>query len=335
MKFTRILSLCLALLMVASLLAACKPAEEPEPEPEGPNTWNIITEGITEYVIVRDYKASNEIIDAVNSMVTSIKLNIGADVTIKECFNDLEDEPLDVETEKEILVGMTNREESAQALNGMRSRDYTISMHGEKLIIGGGGDSGTVTAITKFLNDYVAEQGNRFAVKQGEMQNLVITTKNSITETGKYSYSSTQMAGVRVDSFSLIYPKNTSNSNDCKIFAETLSDHISKECGFELKVYKDTRYWCDYEILIGDTIRTDDDLVKSLGPDEYYIKLVKTEVTYEDGSTHPGAQLFICFGKNAMDAALKAFTKTVMPVTSEVTTFSLPENFELTNRAAS
>lgn len=340
MKLTRILSLILALLMVVATLAACKPEEQTdvdeeylEEEEEQGTTLNLIDEGITEYVLVRDYKASNAVINAVNSMVDSIKSNIGADITIKECFNDLEDEPLDVVTEKEILIGMTNRPESIEALDGMRSKDYTISNHGTKLVIGGGGEEGTIAAITRFLNDFIAEQGDRFAVKNGEYQNLVVTPAMEINFTGQYSYNSISMLGVSLDSFGLIYPKHADNSLECKNIAAQIAAHVAKEGGYELKTYKDTRYWCDYEILIGDTIRTDDDLVDSLGKDEYYIRLIKTEVTYEDDSKHPGGQLIICFGDNAAAAALEAFKTKVLPVLVEPTTLALEENFEVTNRA--
>ena len=337
MKFTRILALILALLMVVATLAACKPAEEPEETEEEENsgvTLNLIDKGITEYVLVRDYKASNAVIDAVNSMVASIKLNIGADITFKECFNDLEDEPLDVVTEKEILIGMTNRPESEEALSGLRSKDYTISNHGTKLVIGGGGEEGTIAAITRFLNDFVAEQGDRFAVRSGDFQNLVVKPEMEVNFKGNYSYSSASMLGVSMGSFGLIFPKSADNSGECRVMADQIAAHIAKESGYELKVYKDTRYWCDYEILIGDTIRTDDALVDSLGDNEYYIKLIKTEVTYEDGSKHPGGQLIICFGDDAGPAALEAFKTKVMPVLAEVGTLALEEGFELTNRGA-
>lgn len=337
MKFTRILAFILALMMVALPLASCNDQEE---DTEGSAsaeevTLDMINRGKTEYVIVRDYKASNKILEAVNGLVASIKVNIGADVTVRECYNDLENEPSDIETKTEILIGVTNRKESVEALKNLRSKDYTISVHGTKLVIGGSGEAGTVAAVAKFINDVVVLQGNRFAVSQGDLQNLTYSSANNIYSDGTYSYSSALMLGARIDSYGIIYPKNADNSEECKKFANELSAHISNETGYDLAVYKDTRAWCDYEILIGDTIRTEEGLVDSLGNDEYYIKLVKTEVTYEDGSTHPGARLTICFGKNAYQAAMDAFKQTVMPVMGDPVPFVMEENFELTNRTQS
>ncbi|MBE6689778.1 MAG: hypothetical protein E7590_00645 [Ruminococcaceae bacterium] len=335
MKLTRILALCLALLMCLAAFAACNQPDPDEGEEAGAETPAItehllIDEGITEYVIVRDYKASNAILAAVNEVVESIKANIGADVIIKECFSDLENEPLDVVTAKEILIGNTNRPESAEAVKGMRSKDYTISMHGEKLVIAGGGEAGTLTAITKFMNDIVAEQGDRFAVRSGEFQNLVMNEKTTFNYVGTYSYSQASLGGISINSFNMIYPKN---SDDCKNFANELSAYISRETGYDLNVYKDTRYTCCYEILIGETLRTEEGLMDSLADDEYYIKYVKLDkCSYED-CDGAGAQLIICYGEDARAAALEAFMKQIMPVTAEPTTFDMAVDFVLTNKA--
>ena len=354
MKFTRILAFILALVTVALPLVSCAQQEGEEnffvstfnsvksfftgeeeddtADEQTETTLDMITRGKTEYVIVRDYKASNKILEAVNGLVASIKVNIGADVTVKECYNDLENEPSDIVTKHEILIGVTNRKESTEAMKGLRSKDYTISVHGTKLVIGGNGEAGTVAAIAKFINDVVVLQGNRFSVSQGDLQNLTYSSANNIYSNGTYSYSSALVAGARIDSFGIIYPKNATNAEECKKFASELSAHISNETGYDLSVYKDTRAWCDYEILIGDTIRTEDGLVQSLGNDEYYIKLVKTEVTYEDGSKHPGATIQILYGENAAKAAMTAFQKQFLPALVETGEFVLNEEKILTNK---
>ena len=335
MKLTRILALMMALLLAMTAMAACNNNETPDEElteTETPTTQEVmlIDEGQTEYVIVRDYKASNAVLAAVNEVVESIKANIGADVTIKECFSDLENEPLDVVTAKEILIGSTNRPESIEAVKGMRSKDYTISMHGEKLVIAGGGEAGTLTAITKFMNDIVAEQGDRFAVRSGEFQNLVMNNETTVNYTGTYSYNQASMNGITINSYSLIYPKS---SDDCKNFANELSAYISRETGYDLEVYKDTRYTCCYEILIGDTLRTEEGLYDSLADNEYYIKYVPLEKCAYEECDKPGGQLIICYGEDARDAAMEAFTKQIMPVTAEATAFELAADFVLTNKA--
>ena len=334
MKFTRILALLLAILMIAGMLAACDNGDTEGSEEEleggdGVNKLNIITEGHTEYVIVRDYKASDEVKKAVTDLVASIKVNIGADMKVKECFNDQPDEPTDIRAEKEILVGMTNRQESIDTLSGYRSQDYTISVHGSKLVIGSSSDEGTITALTKFLTEFVSEQGNRFAVRQGELQSLVVSEATDVYEKGNYSYNVSTMAGVRLDSYGIIFPKG---DDAAQTFAQNLSKHLSKETGYELKTYKDTRNQCCYEILIGDTQRTDDEIVRGLGEGEYYIKLVAGECDskdHEGEESHPGAKLIVCWGKNGMDAALHALTKIMFPAAETGSTVEIPDGYTL------
>ena len=81
MKLTRILSLLLALLTVASLLCACKPEEEtpddPVEDPATTTSLSLIVNGETDYVLVRDYQADESIISAVQALATSIQNNIG------------------------------------------------------------------------------------------------------------------------------------------------------------------------------------------------------------------------------------------------------------------
>lgn len=314
MKLFRMIALVLAMLMVVSLFAACN-RDKDKGEPEGPQveevTLDLITQGVANYVIVSDYKAGGDVSNAVASIVSAIKTFTGADVTVKECYNDREDEN-DVVEANEILVGMTNREESINAFNGLRSNDWVLGVYGNKLVVGGPSEAGTLRAATKFLNEFIYEQGNKNEVKtytesngkEGSLQSLTFTNTQNLAETGTYSYSLYEVLDARIDSFEIIYAKNDENSRLCSELAESLCSYISKEAGYELEIKKDTRCYADYEILIGNTVRTDDELAEKIGPDDYYIKLNRTET---------GAQLIILFGENAKDEAYNAFRQQIMP----------------------
>lgn len=339
MKATRILSLLLAVLTVATLLCACKPDDADANQPTEPTvtTLNLVINGETSYVIVHDYNASAAVMAAVDEMAASIEKNIGATVSVKECYSDREDSS-DVKTDKEILIGKTNRQESTDALKNLRSNDFTVCASGTKLIIGGGGDEGTLAAITRFIQDFIIDQGNPYAVRQGELQNLIFSSEKTISQLGNYSYTSAHILGVSLDNFGIIYPKGDADAKD---FANKVASHISVQSGYGLETYQDTVAWCDFEIRIGKTEghvdKHDPDdgcQCKTLSPNDYCIKLVKTKVTYEDGSIHDGARLYICYGRNAKDAALTAFTTEVMPMLKDPVAFTMDEGFELTNRTA-
>ena len=358
MKTTRILALILAMLMLAMSFAACNnttpPTEEPpveqppveqppveQPPVEQPpasdkkeeTILNLVDTGLTEYVIVYDYKASQDVVDAINNVVAAIKEDTGCDIAVKQCFIDRPEEPLNAEAEKEILIGITNRAESVEALDGLLAYDYTIRVMGSKLVVGGGGDSGTLKALAILLNQHIHEKGNKYEVKNGRLQSIAFSDKENVSARGTYSYSKFFMMDARIDSFYVFYPKAGERSETFKAFAEDVVTHVATSTGYELDMYKDTRYWADYEILIGDTIRTPEGVYEELEDDEYVIQLVPTEVTYEDGSVHPGAQLYICFGEDAYDAAKTAFTKEFMPVSTVLLEKVMTEAFILRGRA--
>lgn len=333
MKKTRIVAFLLAALMVCSLmLASCKKNDDPTNPDDGNNPnqpgteLELVTEGVAKYVIVRDYKAGGEVLQAVAQIVNAIKTFTGADIEVKECYNDREDEN-DVVTDNEILVGKTNRPESATALANKRSDDWVLGVYGKKLVVASPSDGGTMKAVTVFLNSYVYEQGNKFEVKnyvesngkEGKLFSLTFKESDNQTKPGTYSYNLFEVFGARIDSFTIIYTKTPVNTD---AFAKRLQAYISKETGFELDVKKDARCYADYEILVGPTDRTDEELVKQLGDDDWLIRLRQTDT---------GAQMIILYGKNAEDAAYEAFTKRVMPVSKTPIDTSITAPFEYKN----
>ena len=363
MKLTRILALILALLMMAMSLTACNLLSEEEPpvedEPAGDkpsgdepsdelppvddqptedeekkeNILNLINTGVTDYVIVRDYNASQAVVDAINNVVKSIKEDTGADIEVRLCYIDRPGEASDVVAEKEILIGATNRTESEQALDGLLADDYTLQVVGQKLVVGGGGDSGTLKALAILLNKHIHEKGNKYMVKDGKFQSIAFSEKENEGARGTYSYSKFFMMGARIDSYYVFYPKAGEMSEVYKDFAQSLVTHVTTCTGYELNMYKDNRGWADYEILIGDTIRTPEGTYEELADNEYVIQLVPTEVEYEDGSIHAGAQLYICFGEDAYEAAMTAFTKQFMPTSTTLLEKDVTEAFILRGKA--
>lgn len=335
MKTTKIVAFLLAVLMLCSLFAACKKEPEQPDNPTPPNnpgqTGNtpadtelvLVNEGVANYVFVYDYNASGDVVDAVGNIVKAIKTYTGADVEMRECFSDRQDEN-DVVTEKEILVGMTNREESINVLKNKRSRDWTLQVSGTKLVIGSSSDAGTVKALTQFLNSFVYEQGNKYEVKRyvdsngkdGKLFSLTFKSSQNQNESGTYSYSLFEIFGARIDSFLIAYAKKDDTS---EAVANKLQDYISKQTGFELEVRKDTRAYGDYEILVGPTDRTDAKLMEGLGDDEWLIKLQKTE---------KGAQMILLYGKNAADSVVsEGFRSKVMPTKKTPEEKSITDEF--------
>lgn len=58
-------------------------------------------------------------------------------------------------TGKEILVGQTNRQETAELTKGLRLDDFVIGRSGERIVIAGGGEEATEKAVEFFISNFV------------------------------------------------------------------------------------------------------------------------------------------------------------------------------------
>lgn len=315
MKTIRILSLILALLMLAVPFVACNDDEQPvdTDTPDVPEDTNaelkLVNAGEAKYDIVFDYNASEKVRDAVNALVTAYKTYLNAEVTIRECFSDREGVEEDIVAENEILIGKTNRPESLKAIEGKRAGDYSVGIDGTKLVIAGGSDDATHNAVVAFMTTFVYEQGDKNAVRQGASLSLTVDKKtaDTLTMTGKYSFSKTVAAGARIDSYAVIYPNADKTYRDQE-FATKVQSHIYKHAGYEVEVYKDANIVkADYMISVGETTFVDAALAAKIGDNDYHIELKQTET---------GAILFVLYGEAAADAAWKAFNE-LFPPSSE------------------
>ena len=352
MKFARILSLILAALLLMCSFVACT-KEVIDDTNDGTKqeqlqtiTLNVVESSYTAYTIVRDYKVSGTVLGAVNSMQSSFADYLGCEIQVKECYNDRE-EAEDIVTDYEILVGATNRPESAQVADGLKTNDYKVDIVGNKIVIVGGSDDATEKAISKFMTALVQAQGNKNEVKQEIKQNMSVyknlpeedsnkkydVTIDTFSSTGKYSYGKATMGGARIDSYLLVYPRDGALATSNRAFAEYMQSYINRHTGYSLGVKKDVAVTrADYMILVGDTSFTDPAVANAIGDDEYYIALTATETTLEDGTVVKGAVLTILYGVDAEEAAMTAF-ETIMPASSAQIDFNMSVGFVVTNMA--
>lgn len=317
MKTIRILSLILALLMLATAFVACnnddQPADTDTPDvPEDTNVeLKLVSLGQAKYDIVYDYSASQKVREAVNALVVAYKTYLNADVTVRECFSDRDGVEEDIVSDNEILIGKTNRPESLKAIEGKRTGDYSVDIDGTKLVIAGGSDDATHNAVVAFMTTFVYEQGDKNAVRQGASLSLTVDKKttDTLTMTGKYSFSKTVVAGARIDSYAVVYNGADMTYRDQEL-ATKVQSHIYKQAGYEISLYKDSNIVkADYMISIGETMFVDAALAEKIGANDYHIELKQTET---------GAILFILYGEAAGDAVWKAFNELFPPSSDPV-----------------
>lgn len=328
MKTIRILSLILALLLLAMPLVSCKEEENPtsdqdqnvgETEQTGEDTpaeeqikkITLVNKGVSHYDLVYDYKnVGEQTRGAIKALEDAYKTFLGCELTVRECFSDRPDADDDVVKDKEILIGLTTRPESQKAMEGKRTKDFSITIDGEKLVIAGGSDEALMTAVTRFLTAFVYEQGDKIQVQAGKVMSLVVdeTTAAEQTMVGRYSFSKTVVGNARMDSYQIVYAKNGSALAGYKDFADKVKSHIFSEAGYEIGICTDgNEDGIDYKILVGDTLFTDQGVIDAVGDNDYYIALQKTET---------GANLIIHYGELAADAAWAAFAE-LFPASAE------------------
>lgn len=175
----RIVNILLVFVLVfVSILTGCRakekeqtnaePKQEVTQEPEKAK-FVITSDGQSEYVIVQSQKASETEKKAANELqiyiekISGVKLPIVTDDTGV--------------TDKEIIIGKTNREEEATFNREELGEDgFVIRTTQSKLWLTGGGDRGTLYSVYSFLEDYL---GCRFYTEEiekiPEMKDILVT----------------------------------------------------------------------------------------------------------------------------------------------------------------
>ncbi len=160
MKIIKFLCTLLALLLLclsAVVFVGCDEDTPPASDevnsalpPEKVYSLATIHENMGEYTIVRQSSTSSTVKKAVAEMRTTLAEILDCDITIKEDWVNDESE-IDANA-LEILIGDTNRPESAKAKEEMAmSKEYTITQEGNKICIVGQDDDALCRGIQEFM----------------------------------------------------------------------------------------------------------------------------------------------------------------------------------------
>ena len=159
-KFTRILSIALLLLALALLVTACKPKNPSQGNEEDKPMLTLIENGATAYTVVRPDSCEVVLRTCVTTFVRALKSVSGAETV--NIITDAEDA-----TALEILVGNTNRPETAEVTARLGDADYRIEIVNNKPVIVGRDDSAAAFGLRLFMqealgyrasNDYNAKE---------------------------------------------------------------------------------------------------------------------------------------------------------------------------------
>ncbi len=252
-KFYKILSLILALIFVMGALAACSTPDDPaESTPSNsvggsdtPEETPVETEPpkdpitlTAEYVVVRPELCSDAVKDAAIAVKNALADATGANVAIKEDFLYGDLKP----AQYEILVGQTNREESVNAISGIKYNDYIVSIEGDKLVVNAYTDECIAEAVAHVVSVIENADGA-----------ISFTDADQITVRAEYAVESIAMGDNNLKGYSIILPK--ASTAVMKMYAEKLQMAICRLSGEYLPIKNETADETEKEILLGDTNR--------------------------------------------------------------------------------
>ena len=157
-KFVKILCIILALAMVVPMgLISCgsdtDKKEEGGKKEEEAKELVIFADGKSDYTIVRPDSSPTVLTDAVTSFRAAFKDKFGAEPDISSDWVK-KGEEVPVGT-KEILVGNTNRPETAEVKKALEKDTFIIKAVGNRLVFVADSDSLLVSALAYFVENYV------------------------------------------------------------------------------------------------------------------------------------------------------------------------------------
>ncbi len=265
MKTVRIICLVLSLVLSVSLLSACSLTKTSSVQA------SIDADGIFSYIVVRPNECDTLVENSAKNIRAAIKENFGCKINIyKDSVASAEENYL------EILVGDTNREESAKAkemlVNNRENNvyDFIVVVLGNKICIQATTDSMIQTACEWFIHTFCQNiesfnliRSDYCFIYQPEVENVMNT-----------------VAGMNLGKFTVVKPLRMSYLIGQQV--ESFIDYY-EENGFILNYIEDDLEETTYEILIGDTSREASKSVTVEG-DNYVIKVVGTKLVIKGGN---------------------------------------------------
>lgn len=258
----RIIIAVLALSMLLSLFA-CKKNNGGEVVDSGPTVSPV---SFLDYAVVRPYSVPNDLLDHVSNLAFRLMEVSGLDNSIQDDFLEKGQEP--DPGAKEILIGHTNRPETAQVLSQLAGNEFAVAVVGNKLVITGIVESMTPYAVEYFMETYLGEgaDGN----VPGDLFYKGVKDVVVLVENGEPVYTI-----VRPE-----YSVATMMESCARIY-----DIIYEATGVSIPVNTDRLFKGEthdneaFEILIGD-VSYDmlDDIKTTIAPDEYRIDFVGNKV---------------------------------------------------------
>lgn len=275
----KILALLLALLMVTIGLASCKKKEDSEStdtttggaeeSEDVSKRYYIVSGGESDFVLVYPKKAGDSVVQGALEIKGLLKMKTGVDMKV------VDDESVAADSgAKEILIGETNRPESDVKAELAGYNDYIVKLTGNKLVIAGGCDEATVSAVSYFRKMVIEK------ISSKELQAGNAYVQNDLLFNYHYPYSMENMTllGTPVKDYKIVV------GADCSFVeyrtALRFMYSIMKMTGRAMDIVEDDTEASAHEIRIGKTNRT----TAVAAREEYVINVNEGSLEFISGS---------------------------------------------------
>lgn len=160
---------------------------------------------------------------------------------------------------REILVGYTNRDETAQVIQTLNNGDFAIRTVGNKVVIAACTADDLRTAAEYFTSQLVSveKQGDKNIMKMKQDYTYLSGNRNLFDEANPLS------------TYRLVYASGNKNTKDA---ADRLASAVEKLCGVKLDVVPDKTAAQDCEILVGLSSRSQTAVLKNMTGLEYTVR---------------------------------------------------------------
>lgn len=215
------------------------------PDTQAPDTSvSIKLTGDVKYTVIRSEDAEQEVISIASDMWKQFReLLDSADIKITDDFVKKQE---DADNDNcEILLGVTNRPESAEALTALPTYlDYSVSVVGNKIVIAANTTERLKQAAEHFISNVFCVDG------------VLMYTADSATVIGAYDgYKIKNMAigGKDISSYVIVVPEE---NNEAELdFSKELAAWLGESCGYAPAVVDDSTAPAACEIVLGKTSR--------------------------------------------------------------------------------
>ena len=284
------LTLLLAVIMCALLIVSCSNVDTPAdtttqatPDTTAPvetqlPPLSIVSGGTTEYKVIRSDNSAKAVTDISVTLRSAIeqaygleKMGIGTDFERNV-------DPAN-RYQYEILVGLTNRDESIEAFDSIKYNDFIIKVSGTRVAIVGGNDEKTVEAVNYFIENYLeADSLLVYLEPAKEGDKLELDGNHEFILRGEYAKDNITLLGSSISDFAIVCP------NSYKEYAQIMNQEIGGLCGNILPIHNDSSDAVEKEIIIASTKRGCS--VAGYGYDDYAIRVEGNKIYVEGGSNY-------------------------------------------------